>query len=154
MRDVHIGHAEAHRRVGQAGHEHRAAHRLADRIEARPVAVRTAGAVGGDGGQHDARVQRRQRGVVQPQLAQRGRRQVGDHHVGARDQLAHDAPAGVAGQVQRQAALVAVHLQVQAAFAGVGHAAARSGPRRLRRARCGSRRRPGRRAARRSRGRR
>ncbi|HMO49172.1 MAG TPA: hypothetical protein PKB14_24510 [Rubrivivax sp.] len=39
---------------------------------------------------------------------------------GAGDQLAHDAPPVVVPQIQRQAALVAVHLQVQPALAGLG----------------------------------
>ncbi|GAO24159.1 hypothetical protein ALISP_3979 [Alicycliphilus sp. B1] len=99
---------------------HGAAQRLAHAVEAHAVAHGLAGAEGVGGHEDDVGPDGAQALVVQPQALERARRHVGDDHVGARDQLAHDVAALGAGEVQRQGALVAVELQEHRPLAALG----------------------------------
>jgi hypothetical protein len=100
------------------GHVDGARHDLPDAVEADPVAVGAAAAIGRHGGQDDVGFCRLQAVVVEPHGRERLRRQVGHHDVGGLHQLAHDLLAFGPHRVERHAALVAVHLQVERAFAG------------------------------------
>ena len=72
------------------------------------VRLRPLGAVAGDDAVHQARVARQQAGVVEPDARQRRPPDVGDEHVGLVDQPAGELPAGLGGEIDDDAALVAV----------------------------------------------
>ena len=113
-------HCRASRRIRLAGHVHAARQRLAEAVEAEPVRVRPGRAEGVGRHQDRARLDRRHTRIVQTHGLQRGGRQVGDHDVAARDQLAHDLAALGRVGVEHQRPLAAIHLHVQAALAAGG----------------------------------
>ena len=115
--EVHVGRLSAGGVAGFARHVDRAGHRLAQSVESDPLAPRAIAAEHRAGHQHDARIDRRQGRVVEPHAFARGERQVGDHHVGALDQAAHHRCGPRMHRIQREGALVAVHLQEQRAIA-------------------------------------
>ena len=88
--EIDPGHLRAIGLLLGAGHVDRARHDLADAVEADAVAVGAAAAIGGDGGENDIGLHRLQALVVELHGGQLLRRQVGDHHIGRRHQLAHD----------------------------------------------------------------
>ena len=104
--------AAAHRHAARlAGEVAQAAHRLADRAEARQVAVRPGLPVARDAQHHEAGVQLRQGLVAHAPAFERAGAEVLDQHVGLLDQLACDVLALGAAQVERDRALVArLHL--------------------------------------------
>ncbi len=99
------------------GHVDRARHHLADAVEADPVAIGPALAIGGDHGQDDVGLDRLEAVVVQLHRRQGLGRQIGHHDVRRLDQPAHHVMPARLHRIQRHAALVAVHLHEEAAFA-------------------------------------
>ena len=94
----------------QAGHRHQAAHALRDLIEARPLGIRPVLAEAGDAGEHDARIDRPEVGVGDPEPVLDVGAEVLDHYVGALDQAQQDVPPFRRLEVQGQAPLVAVQV--------------------------------------------
>jgi hypothetical protein len=97
--------------VGLAGHVDRAGHHLADAVEADALRVRAAMAIGRAGGEDDVGLHRGEGVIVEPHGAERRRRQVRHHHIGGTHQTADDLLPLRRHRVERERALVAVHLQ-------------------------------------------
>ena len=110
-------HRRPQRLLGRAGQVGRAAHHLADAVEAVLVAPRAAGAERGDRGQDDVRLDPTEALEVEGERSQDFGRQVGDDDVGGRHELADDLAALGARRVERHRALVAVHHEIQRADA-------------------------------------
>ena len=104
------------RLAGQIG---RAAHRLADAVEARPRRPGPALAVGREVGEDDVRLDAAQAVVIEPHARHGLGRQVGDDHVGGGDQPVERGPALRPHRVEGDGFLVPVHLEEQGAFAGL-----------------------------------
>src|SRR6266851_2712061 len=96
---------------------HRAAHRLADAVEAVLVAERPARAEAGNCGEDDVGFYLAQAVEVERQRAQYRGRQIGDDDIGRRDELPDDLAALRRSRVQGHAALVAVHREEHRAAA-------------------------------------
>ncbi len=103
--------------IGLARHVDGARHGLADAVETDAVRVRATAAVGRHGREDDVLLDGLEALVVELHGFQRLRRQVGNDHVGGRDQLAHDLLALGLHRIERHAELVAVHLHEQRALA-------------------------------------
>ena len=123
---------------------HGARHRLADRVEADAGGVGAFRAEGRVGGEDDARVDGRDGVVVDAHLLAGLRRAGWRSPRRTGDQLLHDLAAGRLHRVEREAELVAAHLEEHRAFAAVDDRASPSGPRCPPASRCGSPRRRGR----------
>jgi hypothetical protein len=109
---VQVGHRAAHlhrRPPGLAGDAHQAADTLGDEIEAALVGRRAGAAVARDRAVDQRRVDGLQLGHTQAQAVERAAAVVLGQHVGGFDQTLEHAPPAFGLQVQRDAALVAVH---------------------------------------------
>ena len=103
--------AGAHRRpLRVAGHRHQPAHALRDLVEAGAVAVGAVLAEARDRGEDDARIDLRERFVVDPQPVLDVGPEVLDDHVGLLDQSQQQRVSRVGLQVDRDRALVAVQV--------------------------------------------
>jgi hypothetical protein len=104
-------HLDRDRLLGGAREVHRAAHRLADAVEAVLVRQRPAGAESRHRRQDDVGLGLAQIVEVEGQRPQHAGRQVGDDDIGGRHQLFDDLPALGCSWVERHPELVAVHRQ-------------------------------------------
>ena len=104
--------ADPHRALaGQAGHAHQPAHALGDLVEARPLRIGAGLAEAADRAEHDARVHRRQRGVVDAQPVLHVGAVILHHHIGLGDHAAGTAPCpSGCFRLMRDAALVAMDM--------------------------------------------
>ena len=110
--------ADAHRSLPrQAGDRHQAAHALRDLVEARAHAVGTVLAVAGNAAVDEARVDRRHRLVADAEAVLHVGPIVLHQHVALRGELLQDRDAVGRLEVERHAALVAMHILEVAAFA-------------------------------------
>ena len=110
--------ADAHRALPrQAGDRHQPAHALRDLVEARAHAIRPFLAVARDARVDEARIHRRHRFVADAEPVLHVRAVVLDQHVGLRGHLLQDRDAVGRLEVERHAALVAVHVLEVAAVA-------------------------------------
>ncbi|MNQ71363.1 hypothetical protein D3C85_860270 [compost metagenome] len=103
--------------VRDAQGTHQAAGCLDDAVYTGPAAQRTGLSIRGNRAIHQAAVALGQRVVVQTKRLHDARTVVFNHHVRAADQAARDLATAVGFQIQRDAALVAIHTQVHGAFA-------------------------------------
>jgi hypothetical protein len=109
--DVGERHSGLRRRTaGVAGDAHDAAHRLRDQVEAGPFRPGPGLAEARDAGINEARVAGAERRVVDPEARRDARPIVLDDDVGAGGEPAEELETGGALQVQRDRALVAVHV--------------------------------------------
>jgi hypothetical protein len=97
--------------AGVAGDAHHARHRLRHQVKARPVGPGPGLAEARDAGVDQARVGRAQVLVAQPQPPQRAGAVVLQQDVGVAREPQHHRAAGLGLEVQRHAALVAVHVE-------------------------------------------
>jgi len=119
-REIDPGHLRAIGLMRFPGHIDRAGHDLADAVESDAIGIGAAAAVRRRRGQDDIGLDGSERLVVEPHRGERLRRQVRHHDIRGLHQLSHDLPSLGPHRVERHAALVAVHLQEQGAFAGRG----------------------------------
>ena len=106
---VRHGHADLVRlAVRRAGDAHQAAQRLDGEVVAGQVGPRPGAAETGDRTDDKSRIDRQQLRRTQPQLGGAGGAEVLQHHVATAGQVVKDLHAFGLGQVEREAALVAV----------------------------------------------
>ena len=77
---------------------------------------------GRNGGEYDVRLRGDETFVIETHRRQRRRRQVRDHDIGGGDETPDDATSRFGHRVQREAALVAVHLKEHRTFAAFARA--------------------------------
>jgi hypothetical protein len=87
---------------------HHAAKRLADGVEARLVAIRTALTIAGDRAVNQFRIQLRQLVIVEPELGSRRRAKIFQKDIRRRQEFAQDLVAFCLPQVQRNALFVPI----------------------------------------------
>ena len=119
--EVDVGHRGADRLVGQALAVHRPGHHLPGAVEADPVAVGPALAVGRGAGEDDVGLDRGEALVVEPAGPHAGGRHVGHDDVGVGQEPAGDLRPFRRGGVEGEGALVAVALEEGPALAALGH---------------------------------
>ena len=110
-----IGRVTGPREIG------RAAHRLADAVEAGTVRPGSAIAEGGDVHQDDIGFDRPQAAIVEPAGGQRRGRNIADDDVSRKHQSAQDFAALLPARIERKRALVAVGVKKDRAIAAVRH---------------------------------
>ena len=122
--------ADAHRPVSrQAGDRHQPAHALRDLVEAGPVGVRPILAEAGDAGVDEARIDARQRLVVDAQALLHAGPEILHDHVRLLHHALERGEAFRRLEVQRHAALVAVQVLEVGALARAAHRLLRPGRR-------------------------
>ena len=94
-----------------AGEAHDAGHRLGDQIEAAAMPVRSGAAEAGQRAIDQRRMLFPEILITEPQTFHDARREILDQHVGGLQQAAHHAGAAGLFEIDRHAALVAVHHQ-------------------------------------------
>ena len=103
--------------VRKAVQRHEAAFGLCDRIEARAQGERPLAAIGGDRAIDQPRIGRRDRRIVEAELLHHAAGKILHHYVGFRDQFARNLQRRRVGEVERDAALVAVEAEKGRALA-------------------------------------
>ena len=116
-RDADLRRPGTRRAVGRPGDRHQPGFGLDHEVVAGPAGIGRGRPVAGDREMDEARVQRLERRVAEPQPVETARPEVLDEHVAAGDQAAEDLPAGVRREVEPDRALVPVDRQ------GVGRGA-------------------------------
>ncbi|SQH16765.1 Uncharacterised protein [Bordetella parapertussis] len=112
------GDAAAHRsRLGRSGNGHAAAHALDHLVERGTLRLRSGLPEAGHRTGDDARVDPRQRRMIDAQALRHAHAEVVEHHVGLAHQVQEDRLAGLALEVHADALLVAVQRQVVGAHA-------------------------------------
>ena len=127
-----VGHrnTDAHRPVSrQAGDRHQPAHALRDLVEAGPVSVRPILAEAGDAGVDEARIDARQRLVVDAQALLHAGPEILHDHVRLPHHALERGEAFRRLEIQRQAALVAMQVLEVGALARAAHRLFRPGRR-------------------------
>ena len=112
-RQVYNRRTGAHRlAVRKAVQRHEAAFGLRDRVEARTQGKRSLAAVGRDRAIDQPRVGRRDVGIVETELLHHAAGEILHHHIRFRDQFARDLERRGVGEVERDAALVAIEAEI------------------------------------------
>ena len=116
---IDIGAKGLGRLTRRAAHNHVAAHRLGNGVEANLLGVRPDGPERCVGDKDDVRLERSQALVVESQLLECAWRHIGYHNIGGGDQFFLNFPALWLGRVEGDTLLVPIALEEHAAGTGL-----------------------------------